>query len=272
MPHVVQAVLLALGVVLGALHPAAAQAQDFELPVDVELILAVDVSGSMDRQEHELQRQGYTAALRHPDFVRAVQAGGFQRVALTYVEWAGPGRHAIVLPWTAITDEAEARAVADHLAASPINVMRGTSISAALDYVLPLFDGNGFEGARRVIDVSGDGPNNMGPPIVPARDRVLAAGVTINGLPLMIRPSMRGAPAGYGLDSYYRDCVIGGPGAFVLPVKDTAEMADAIRQKLILDIAQRPRRVPGRVVLAQAGAPVDCLIGERLRRRYWDGP
>ncbi len=272
MIRVVQAALVALGIVLAAPHPAAAQNQEFELPVDVELILAVDVSGSMDRDEHQVQRQGYAAALRHPEFVRAVQAGGFQRVALTYVEWAGPGRQAIVLPWTAITNQAEAIAVADYLAASPISVMRGTSISAALDYVLPLFDGNGFEGARRVIDVSGDGPNNMGAPIVPARDRVLAAGVTINGLPLMIRPSMRGAPAGHSLDSYYRDCVIGGPGAFVLPVRDATELAEAIRQKLILDIAQRPPEVSGRVVLAQAGAPVDCLIGERLRRRYWNGP
>jgi hypothetical protein len=250
MPQVVLAVLAALGLVLGAPHAALAQAQDFELPVDVELILAVDVSGSMDRDEHQVQRQGYAAALRHPDFVKAVQAGGFQRVAITYVEWAGPGRQAVVLPWTAITGEAEALAVADHLAGSPVNFMRGTSISDALDYVLPLFDDNGFEGARRVIDVSGDGPNNMGPPIVPARDRVLAAGVTINGLPIMIRPSMRGAPAGYGLDSYYRDCVIGGPGAFVLPVRDASGMAEAIRQKLILDIAQGSPEMPGRVIRA----------------------
>jgi hypothetical protein len=222
----------------------------------------------MDRREHDVQRQGYADALRHPDFVRAVRAGGFQRVALTYVEWAGPGRHAIVLPWTAITDEAEALAAAERLASSPISVMRGTSISAALDFVLPLFDGNGFEGVRRVIDVSGDGPNNMGSPVVAARDRVLAAGVTINGLPIMIRPSLRGVPQGYGLDSYYRDCVIGGPGAFVLPVRDASGMAEAIRQKLILDIAQGSPEMPGRVIRAQAGPAVDCLIGERLRRRY----
>ena len=150
--------------------------------------------------------------------------------------------------------------------------MRGTSISAALDFALPLFDDNGFEGARRVIDVSGDGPNNMGSPVVAARDRVLAAGVTINGLPIMIRPSMRGAPPGYGLDTYYRDCVIGGPGAFVLPVRDASELALAIRQKLILDIAQRPVAMPGRLIRAQAEPAVDCLVGERLRRRYWNGP
>jgi hypothetical protein len=247
-------------------------AQEYDLPVDVELVLAVDVSGSMDREEHQVQRQGYAAALGHPEFVHAVRSGGFQRVALTYVEWAGPGRQAIVLPWTVIADEEDAERVAGYLAAAPISFMRGTSISSALDFVAPLFDDNGFEGARQVVDISGDGPNNMGPPVVPSRDRVLAAGITINGLPIMIRPSMRAGPTSPGLDDYYRDCVIGGPGAFVLPVHELHEMAEAIRRKLILDIAGLQEPAPARVIRAQATAAVDCMIGERQRRSYWMEP
>jgi hypothetical protein len=251
--------------------PAPGTAQDFDMPVDVELVLLVDVSGSMDYEEHQVQRRGYVEAIGHPDFVRAVQSGGFQRSALTYVEWAGPGRHAVVLPWTVVADDEDALRIADFLAGAPINFMRGTAIGSALDFALPLFDDNGFEGVRRVIDVSGDGPNNMGPPVEPSRDRVLEAGVTINGLPIMIRPSMRAGPTSPGLDDYYRDCVIGGPGAFVLPVHELSGMADAVRQKLILDIAGLPQPA-ARVLPAQATPPVDCMIGERQRRGFWLEP
>ena len=262
----------ALALLLVGLSAPPAAATDFDLPVDVELVLAVDVSGSMDQEEHVVQRQGYAAALGHPDFVRAVRSGGFQRVALTYVEWAGPGRQTIVLPWTAVADEEDAERIAGYLAAAPISFMRGTSISSILDFALPLFDDNGFEGMRRVIDVSGDGPNNMGDPVVPSRDRVLEAGITINGLPIMLRPSMRAGPTSPGLDDYYRDCVIGGPGAFVLPVDDLHHMADAIRQKLILDIAGLPDDGIPRIVAVQAGLAVDCMIGERHRRGFWQEP
>jgi hypothetical protein len=263
-------VALGLAIGLGTTPPVAAQ--DFDLPVDVELVLAVDVSGSMDHEEHAVQRQGYVQALGHPDFVRAVRAGGFQRIALIYVEWAGPGRQTIVLPWTAVADEEDAERISSLLAAAPISFMRGTSISSILDFALPLFDDNGFEGVRRVIDVSGDGPNNMGSPVVPSRDRVLEAGITINGLPIMIRPSMRAGPSSPGLDDYYRDCVIGGPGAFVLPVDDLHHMAEAIRQKLILDIAGLPEGGQSGIVPAQTGMPVDCMIGERQRRGFWMEP
>ena len=259
---------LAFGLMAG---PSPVATQDFDLPVDVELVLLVDVSGSMDHEEHTVQRQGYGQALGHPDFVRAVLAGGFGRVALTYVEWAGPDRHAIVLPWTVVADEEDALRISEFLLAAPINFMRGTSISSALDFALPLFDANGFEGVRRVIDISGDGPNNMGPPVLPSRDRVLEAGITINGLPIMIRPSLRAGPTSPGLDDYYRDCVIGGPGAFVLPVTELAGMAEAVRQKLILDIAGLPEREPG-IIRVQTAAPADCLIGERQRRGFWQSP
>lgn len=250
------------------LAPVPSAAQDFDLPVDVELVLAVDVSGSMDFNEQRVQREGYVAALRHPDFLAAVRRGSFGRVAVTYVEWAGPSRHRTLLPWTAIADEADAAAVAGALAAASIGPMRGTSISAMLDLGRTLFDDNGFEGTRRVIDISGDGPNNMGGRVDEARDRVLEDGITINGLQLMLRPSLRGSGAMPGLDDYFRACVIGGPGAFVLPVHEVAEMVEAIRRKLVLDIAGLP--VEGKVWQAQASPPVDCGIGERLRRNWME--
>ncbi len=239
------------------------------MPVDVELVLAVDVSGSMDHEEHRVQRHGYVTALSHPDFVRAVHSGGFQRIAVTYVEWAGADRQAVILPWTVVADEEDALRISELIAAAPITFMRGTSISSVLDFSRLLFRDNGFEGMRQVIDVSGDGPNNMGPPVLPSRDRVLDDGITINGLPIMLRPSMRAGPTSAGLDDYYRDCVIGGPGAFVLPVHEIHEMGEAIRQKLILDIAGLRRGARGRIILAQSGPPVDCMIGERQRRGFW---
>lgn len=259
--------LVSLAVALVAAWPAAAQ--DFELPVDVELVLAVDVSGSMDAHEQRVQRAGYVTALRHPDFIDAVRRGSFGRIALAYVEWAGPGRRRVLVPWTAVADEEDTQLVADVLAATPIGRMRGTGISAILDFASSLFEGNGFEGTRRVVDVMGDGPNNMGPPVEPARDRAVKAGITINGLPLMLRPTLRGTTTTAGLDDYFRDCVIGGPGAFVLPVHEIDEVIEAIRRKLILDIAGMPAP-EGRVHPTQAPPPVDCAIGERLRRNWME--
>lgn len=256
------------GFLLALALPATLSAQGYDLPVDVELVLAVDVSGSMDAEEHAVQRHGYVAAIRSAEFRRAVQSGAHGRIALTYIEWAGAGRQAIVQPWTVIADDEDAERVAERLATAPISFIRGTSISSVLDFAGALFAGNGFEGLRQVIDVSGDGPNNTGGPVEAARDRVLERGVTINGLPIMIRPSLRGAPDTPTLDAYFEDCVIGGPGAFVLPVREPHEMAEAIRMKLVLDIAGRPE---GRIIRAEARLPADCGVGERLRR-FWGEP
>ena len=243
---------------------AGAQGAGDAIEVDLELVLAVDVSGSMDDEEHAVQRAGYVAAISHPDFVRAIRTGAYQRVVLTYVEWAGSTLQATVMPWRLIEGEASARAFAGELATRPITQIRGTSISGALVYSTALFDGNGYEGLRKVIDVSGDGPNRNGIPVDVARDLAVGRGIVINGLPIMIRPSSSGF---LSLDRYYADCVIGGPGAFVLPVTRVEEVAEAIRRKLILDIAARPGSP---VIAAQATEPVDCQIGERLRRQFDD--
>ncbi|HJT13364.1 MAG TPA: DUF1194 domain-containing protein, partial [Dongiaceae bacterium] len=187
-------------------------------PVDLELILAVDVSRSMDLDEQQLQRDGYVAAITHPEVIDAITQGRHGRIALSYIEWAGPETQYKVMDWRAIDGPASAKAFAAELARAPIQAFRGTSISNGLVFIAPQFDNNGYEATRRVIDVSGDGPNNMGIPIEVARAPVVQAGITINGLPIMIkRPG--GFAAISNLDVYYEDCVIGGFGAFLVVVR-----------------------------------------------------
>jgi Protein of unknown function (DUF1194) len=239
------------------------------MPVDVELVLAVDVSQSMDTGELELQRVGYAAALVHPEVLRAIRSGIYGRIAITYVEWGGPISQAVLVPWTLLEDAASAKAMAGALATEPIRNISGTSISGALAFAAGLFEANGYEGLRRVIDVSGDGPNSSGEPVVPTRDALLAEDLIINGLPIMLREPGFSPWSIPDLDIYYADCVIGGPGAFVLPVDDPAQLTDAIRQKLVLDIAGAPPRVMP-AVESPRSPRIDCLIGEKLRARWLD--
>ena len=254
------------GLALAAL-PAGGDAVALE-PVDVELVLAVDVSQSMDYGEHELQRQGYVAALLHPQVLSAIRGGIYGRVAIAYVEWGAT--QTVMTPWALIEDAAGAGRFAEALAAAPIRTIHGTSISGALGYAASLFESNGYEGLRQVIDVSGDGPNSSGAPVVPIRDAVLAQGFIVNGLPIMLREPSNTFYSIPDLDIYYADCVIGGPGSFVLPVDDPSQLADAIRQKLVLEIAGAPPRLT--TVAETRPAPrIDCLIGEKLRRG-WQGP
>lgn len=260
--------MVAMGAAFG---PAPAGAA--EEPVDLELVLAVDISFSMDPDEQQLQRDGYVSALRHPEVIRAIRSGGYGRIAVTYVEWAGNFSVRTVLPWTLIESEETAEAFAMRLAAAPLQRARRTSISGALAYSGTLFDGNGFTGLRRVIDVSGDGANNQGMPVTVVRDHIVSRGITINGLPVVLKTRN---PGGFfdiaDLDIYYEDCVIGGFGAFIVPVRTLTGFAAAVRRKLVLEIAGTPPQI----VPAQFGerAPrVDCLIGEKIwmqRYQYWD--
>src|SRR5262249_39890586 len=236
---------------------------------DLELVIAVDVSLSMDLDEQRLQRDGYVAAFRDPEVHKAITSGPNGRVAVTYVEWAGPLTQQVVLPWTNIDGAAAARAFADRLEATPISRGPMTAISAALQFCGDLFGSSGVRGIRRVIDVSGDGPNNAGVPVARVRDALVAQGFVINGLPIMLKMA-----TGFfdlaDLDRYYSDCVIGGTGSFMIPIKEKSEFLTAIRRKLLLEIAgQVP---PARFIRVQAPAePSDCLIGERQWRRYMDG-
>lgn len=236
--------------------------------VDVELFLAVDVSRSMQPYELEIQRRGYADALRSPEIQAAIGSGFLGRIAITYVEWAGAYDQREIVPWTMIATQEEADQVAHTITAHYNGAMRRTSISGALLYAADSFDTNGYQGLRQVIDVSGDGPNNMGRPVTHARDAVLSRGITINGLPLMTQDE--GLMARWNipdLDHYYTDCVIGGTGAFVVPVTDWSEFADAVRRKLVLEIAGR---TPARIWQAQARAPYNCLIGEEIWERNRD--
>jgi hypothetical protein len=228
--------------------------------VDLELVIAVDVSRSMDDEEFRLQRAGYIEAIRHPDFLRAVASGNYRRIALTYAEWSSRLSQKIVVPWRLIDGEDAAEAFAPALSRQPFDIGRGTSISAAIDFSAGLFEDNGFEAERRTIDISGDGPNNYGRPVTLARDAALARGMAINGLPILIRPS----PIVADIVRYYSGCVIGGPGSFVLPVRHKEEFAEAIRRKLVLEVATRPAGI----VRVAAEPPVDCLAGEKARDEH----
>ena len=258
------ALALVLSVTLWtALLPPARAA---DIPVDLELILAVDVSRSMDIDEQQLQRDGYVAALTHPDVIAAITGGRHGKIALSYIEWAGTETQYKVLDWRVIDGPASAEASAAELARAPIQRFRGTSISTSLAFVAPQFDNNGYDAARRVIDISGDGPNNIGIPVVLAREAVLRAGITINGLPIMIKQAS-GFAAISDLDVYYEDCVIGGFGAFLAVVRSADQFAEAIRRKMVMEIAgQEPRIIPAAATTVQAR--VDCLIGEKLRQQW----
>jgi Protein of unknown function (DUF1194) len=240
------------------------------IPVDTELVLAVDVSYSMDPEEQQLQREGYIEALTSREFLQALRGGMHAKVAVTYFEWAGPFDHKIIVPWRLIDGPEAADAVANEIARAPYRRASRTSIASALQFAKPLFDASGYNGVRRVIDVSGDGANNSGPLVVPVRDDVLAAGITINGLPIMLKRPMAWSLDIEDLDIYYEDCVIGGPGAFVIPIRERAQFKDATRSKLVLEIAGRTPKP--NVIPAQARAPrISCTIGEERRRQRWGG-
>jgi hypothetical protein len=222
------AAFCALLLLAGAIRPASAQSG-----VDLQLVLAVDTSGSVNEARFELQKQGYVAAFRDPRLLAAIRSGTTQSIAVTMTQWTGPALQVQVVPWMRISDEASMRAFAGAIEAAPRRLFGGgTSISGAIDHAMTLFPASPFQGGRRVIDVSGDGGNNRGRPSTQARDEAVAAGVGINGLPILaLEPN---------LDDYYRDYVIGGPGAFVVVAQSYDTFAAAILKKLIVEIAATP--------------------------------
>jgi hypothetical protein len=240
-----------------------------ETPVDLELVLAVDVSRSMDPDELGLQRQGYASAFRHPDVIQAIASGARGRIAVTYVEWAGPAFQATIVPWTLVSGKDEAEAFATRIEAAPLMREMGTSISGGLVFAGRQFDASPFSGDRHTIDVSGDGPNNMGLPVAPIRDQIVDRGITINGLPIILKPSYGFSAFGIpNLDVYYEDCVIGGPGAFMITVDDMSRFEIAVRRKLVLEIAGLPPRLMQAASSIRAPR-IDCLIGEKARGNWY---
>ncbi len=240
-----------------------AAARDGPVAVDAEVVLAVDVSYSMNDDEQHLQRAGYVEAIQSPEFLQALRANALGRIAVAYMEWASYGDQKVLVDWTLIEGPDSARGFAERLAEAPFRRARRTSISGAIDASMRMFDGNGFQGARRVIDVSGDGPNNDGRAIVAARDEAVAKGMTINGLPLVSIRRYVGFADIENLDVYYQDCVIGGLGAFMVPVNDTQKFVEATRIKLVQEIARAPLRPEPPLELASTSEPrVSCTIGE----------
>ncbi|APG08931.1 hypothetical protein BKD09_11375 [Bradyrhizobium japonicum] len=238
--------------------------------VDVELVLAVDVSYSMDPGELLLQREGYAEAIVSNEFLQALKAGPNRRLALIYVEWSGPNDQKIIVPWRLIDSRESAAAVAAEIAKAPVRMGSRTSISGAINFALPLFDADPYRGLRRVIDVSGDGVNNDGSPVTIARDAALARGITINGLPIMLEGRLPSQMDIDDLDLYYEDCVIGGSGSFMVTIRSRDGFKEAIRTKLVLEVAGGVPR--DRIVSVTEREPrIPCLIGEAIwaKRSRW---
>lgn len=238
--------------------------------VDIELVIAVDIYYSMDPEEQELQREGYIKALSSSEFLNAVRQGIHGKIAVTYFEWAGVNIQKVIVPWRVIEGPESADAFGTDIARAPYTRAMRTSISGALMYSLPLFEQNPYRGLKRVLDVSGDGTNNNGPLVTVARDQVLEKGITINGLPIMLKRP--GSTGGFfdikNLDVYYEDCVIGGPGAFVIPIKNRDQFIEATKTKLVLEVAGRMPE--GRVIPASSANPrVSCTIGEKIWNERW---
>lgn len=231
--------------------------------VDLALVLAVDVSPSMDPDEQDLQRDGYVEAFRSPLVHQAIHNGIHGRIAVTYVEWAGthPRYQQIVVPWTILDSFEDSNAFADRLARAPIHRAAGTSVAQAIDFSMALFSAAHLLAARRVIDISGDGSNNQGRLVTEARDEAIARGVTINGLPIMLKEPSRRENA--TMDAYYRDCVIGGAGAFMIPIYERQQFLAQTRAKIVREIAGLTE--PG--LLPVQGYPrTDCDTSDSL----WD--
>jgi hypothetical protein len=254
---------------LAIIWPIQNDAQATERVVDLELVLAADISGSMDLEEATLQRIGFVSALRHPDVIATITRGRLGRIALTYVEWAGYQIQSTLVDWREISDARSANAFADALEKFPVRTAYWTSISNVIEYASDSFENSGFSARRRIIDVSGDGPNNSGLYVPYSRDRAVTKGIVINGLPII---NDRLGPYGFApmpnLDLYYEDCVIGGQGAFVIVANGFKDFARAIRRKMILEIAGLDSPKTSLFHLATERTRQPCDAGE-TQLRIW---
>ena len=244
-------ILLALIVAGGALLPAAARAGD---SVDLLLVLAADVSRSIDAAKFQLQRDGYAAAISDPRVLDTIRSGHNGRIGLTFVEWSGIGAQHVVIDWTAVGNAAAAKDFGDRLRETPRSFADRTSISGAIEFAMDRLASSPFNCVRRTIDISGDGTNNAGRDVAELRDEAVAKGVTVNGLvilsdnPMAWNPDHTNPPG--GLDNYYRNHVIGGPGAFVMVAQNFNSFGQAIIAKMIAEVAvtrkPKPWRAAGR--------------------------
>jgi hypothetical protein len=239
--------LFRAGLTAAALLVAAPGASFAQEPVDLLLVLAADVSRSMDDAKFQMQRQGYVDALTNPRVIEAIRSGMHRRIAATFIEWGGATSQKVVVDWSMLGDETTARQFADEIAEAPRSFTGRTSISGAIDFSMARLQRAPYAAERRTIDVSGDGMNNSGRQITHARDEAVAGGATINGLVVFSDPVDPGNPdrtdSREMLASYYRDNVIGGPGAFVMVAESFESFGQALINKLVAEIAlvSRPR-------------------------------
>lgn len=251
-----------LGAAVLGIFAAPAWADSGPLEVDMALVLAVDISFSISMDEQDIQRRGYVAAFLDAEVIDALTSGARGRVAVTYLEWAGEAAQTQVIPWAIISDYQSAAIFSDQLSTLEANRAGRTSISGALDVAADLLSRSPFATYRQVVDISSDGMNNSGLRVDNARDRLTYRGITINGLPLMAGSKV---PT-QGLDQYFRDCVIGGLGAFSYPVYAWDDFAETLKQKLIREFVDKPRPPQARiwkVAGVDAGTKTDCLTGEK---------
>lgn len=275
--HLTNSLAAAFAIVVSMVAPGAAGPQPSQrtigdsakASVDVELVLAVDVSYSMDIHELRIQREGYAEAIVSTEFLSALKTGVHGAVAISYFEWSSSNDQKLIVPWRIIDGPESASWVAAEITKAPIRRASQTSISAAINFAMRIFEKNPYKGLRRVIDISGDGPNNQGEPVVSARNTAVAHGVTINGLPIMIKP-IASTTEIHSLDAYYKDCVIGGPGAFTVEIRDRSNFKAAIRTKLVLEVARERRGSP--LLPVQLHQPMtSCSIGEQRWRERLRG-
>jgi hypothetical protein len=229
-------VLCLLGALLAAAPASVAAARAAE-KVDVELVLAADGSGSIDEAEFRLQRRGYARAIAHPLVLRAIQGGEHRKIAVLFIEWGAPTSVETIVDWAVIKDAASAKAFAAKLVAAPRKVWGYNSISAAIVKATREIAANAYDGDRKIIDVSGDGPQINGPPLAAVRARALAAGITINGLVIKTRGGTVRRFGGEPLEVHYRRDVIGGPGAFVMVADEKTPFEQVILHKLVREVA-----------------------------------
>jgi hypothetical protein len=222
----------------------------------------------MDMDELAIQREGYAQALVSKDFLQALKSGPNGKISITYFEWAASTDQKIIVPWRVIDGPESADAVSAEIMRTPVRRASRTSISGAINFAMPLFDEDPHRGIRRVIDISGDGPNNNGTPVQLARETALSKGIIINGLPIMVKEPSFSTMDIENLDWYYEDCVIGGPGSFVVSIRDREKFKEAIRTKLVLEVAGR---MPERTVVPVADKEprVSCMIGEKIWQDRW---
>lgn len=238
-----------------------------ESDVDLELVIAVDVSFSINSDEQEIQRRGYHKAFSDPEVISTILSGYHGKIAVTYVEWAGETYQKQIIPWMVIKDPKSAMHFAELLKNAQITRRDSTSISSALINAYNLIETNEFKGTRKVIDISGDGPNNDGVPVIQARDVIIAKGITINAIPLPVK-----VPFDFSMNDYFTHCVIGGPFAFSLPVSSWRDFQKTIKRKLILEISHMPftQEPTAQLVNFKKETKINCLIGEELDRKDYN--